>query len=98
MDNKAAIEYFYRKMELGLISNDTEQEAYEMAINALEKQIPKKPINKQKGYNYKLGDCPVCSHKDVMVGQNFCCKCGVALDWSEDKMYLGDIEGVEIIE
>jgi len=30
-----AIEYFYRKMENGLIENDEQQEIYELAIYAL---------------------------------------------------------------
>jgi hypothetical protein len=37
VDNLKAIEYFYRQMELGNIKNDTEQEAYELAIKALKK-------------------------------------------------------------
>ena len=37
MDNKKAIEYFYRQMELGNIKNDIEQEVFELAIQALEK-------------------------------------------------------------
>lgn len=41
-----AIEYFYRVMETGNIKNDIQQSAYEMAIDALEKQIPKK-VNKK---------------------------------------------------
>lgn len=44
MDNQKAIEYFYRQMELGYIKNDTQQETYELAIYALEKQLNDKWI------------------------------------------------------
>lgn len=40
-----AIDYFYRQMENGKIESDEQQEIFETAISALEKQIPKKPIN-----------------------------------------------------
>ena len=38
MNIKQAIEYFYRIMENGNIKNDEQQEAYERAIEALEKE------------------------------------------------------------
>lgn len=60
--------------------------AYGVAIKALEKQIPKKPI----------GDgicryCPVCSgdvgYIDAMAEAKlkYCNKCGQAIDWSDAK-------------
>ena len=61
-----------------------------MAINALEKQIPKKPINYDK-YYYK---CPYCEqdlsvdddslyiYEDTMP--NYCTNCGQRLDWSDE--------------
>ena len=57
----------------------------ELAVNALEKQIPKKPIGKHT--NYK---CPVCDRR-VRSGKGsssfgvdfFCQRCGQALDWSD---------------
>lgn len=36
---KKAIDYFYKKMENGLIENDEQQISYEVALSALEKQI-----------------------------------------------------------
>lgn len=42
-----------------------------MAIKALEKQIPKKPIHKY---------CPHCS-RGVMDYAEYCYKCGQKLDW-----------------
>lgn len=56
-------------------------QALYMAINALEKQIPKKlPIVEE------LYHCPNCGEKDaVLQGDNYCFNCGQALDWSDEK-------------
>ena len=62
-------------------------EALNMAIQALEKQIRKKPIpitrnehsNKIIGYG-----CPNC-HKDIVGSGFYCWSCGQAIDWSEEK-------------
>lgn len=66
---------------------------YDMAINALEKQIPKKPIE----YEDKYYGCPACGnpvmHKwekcqtvlnDKKNGLPYCLGCGQALDWEEN--------------
>ena len=66
---------------------------YDMAINALEKQIPKKPIE----YEDKYYGCPACGnpvmHKwekypdvlnDNKNGLPYCLGCGQALDWGEN--------------
>ena len=53
-------------------------EAYSVALNALEKQIPKKL--KDDGWLY----CPICG-RDVLLDRfNYCPDCGQALDWSDD--------------
>ena len=63
-------------------------DAIDMAINALEKQIPKKPIiRKTKNYfgytEYIL--CPNCKKVDFGLTQPcFCRLCGQAIDWEED--------------
>ena len=52
--------------------------AFETALNALEKQIPKKL--KDDGWLY----CPICG-RDVLLDRfNYCPDCGQALDWSDD--------------
>ena len=52
--------------------------AFETAIEALEKQIPKKL--KDDGWLY----CPICG-RDVLLDRfNYCPDCGQALDWSDD--------------
>ena len=59
----------------------------ELAIKALEKQIPKKPIGRHTSYK-----CPICDRR-VRSGKgsssfgvdHFCQRCGQALDWSEQE-------------
>lgn len=50
--------------------------AYGMAIEALEKQIPKKP---KKCDMTKI--CPECAHT-IKWCYDFCTGCGQAIDWS----------------
>lgn len=60
--------------------------AYDMAIKALEKQIPRKPYDVDE--EYKTFDCPACLSKlyadDDVQGCGYCCVCGQRLDWSGD--------------
>ena len=51
--------------------------AFETAIEALEKQIPKKL--KDDGWLY----CPICGRDVLMDRFNYCPDCGQALDWSD---------------
>lgn len=62
------------------------KQALDMAIDALEKQIAKKPI----GEKYKLiegfGNCPNCNNFiDDMSSYRVCSRCGQAIDWEETK-------------
>ena len=52
--------------------------AFETAIEALEKQIPKKL--KDDGWLY----CPICGRDVLMDRFDYCPDCGQALDWSDD--------------
>ena len=64
--------------------------AFETALNALEKQIPKKPINEECYYI-----CSCCrddlgvSDDDIFIYElsmpKYCSNCGCVLDWSEEK-------------
>ena len=54
-------------------------EAYDMAISALEKQIPKKPTL-HEGWLY----CSVCKKDILMEGYKFCPDCGQRIDWSDE--------------
>lgn len=58
-----------------------------MAILAIEKQIPKKPIHKRKNYY-----CPICKEDGWVLWDdvkpnafnNFCGRCGQAIDWGDE--------------
>ena len=63
--------------------------AREIAISALEKQTPKKPLDIEDT-KYKVSyKCPVCKtvHVNEWCGTSwklpFCSTCGQALDWSD---------------
>ena len=57
-------------------------EVFNMAIEALEKQIPKKVNNREEHADYIEGNCPDCD-LPVCDVDNYCSKCGCLLDWSE---------------
>ena len=95
---KEAIEYLKtRYLAVGFILNPPKEvcekhnAVIDMAIAALEKQIPMKPI-KTKGECYaKAKDgtegyeivysCPSCGSNKLMRG--YPCKCGQMIDWEE---------------
>lgn len=62
--------------------------AVEMAVDAMQKQIPKKAV----GEHYAHMRCPSCNHR-IPSGQgsssrrrdNWCNYCGQAIDWSEEE-------------
>lgn len=58
--------------------------AFKTAVEALEKQIPKKVIFQSgfKGLRY----CPCCNVRFIGWGMKYCGECGQALDWSDDNV------------
>ena len=90
---------FEEDLKGGKCSDDCpECNARELAISALQKQIPKKPI--QANYIVRVNGvatlldeneftkCPSCTYKDIEVkhGQKYCHICGQALDWSNAEL------------
>ena len=55
------------------------ESALALAIEALEKQIPKKPY-----WEYGGCHCKSCG-LDVLSDEPFCPLCGQAIDWSDDE-------------
>lgn len=74
---KIALDYFVRRKQMNL--DDIPQQRENVAIQALEKQMPRKPkmITGLSGTEY--GVCPVCS--SVTIFKN-CANCGQAIDRS----------------
>lgn len=63
-------------------------EALKLGIEALEKQIPKKPIIKTNAYNRKFYECPNCriDIEDVIFSPyKYCRKCGQHIDWGNEE-------------
>ena len=89
MTYEEAIEFY--KVFLKINPANLYQEAAKCSINALEKQIPTKPIKKnpvcyantidgEKRYSYTYL-CPQCGAKVNSEGHH--CPCGQSLDWNE---------------
>ena len=57
---------------------EDDYKANEMAINALEKQIAKKPDRWESGYA-----CCCSCKRGIVREDNYCCYCGQKIDWSE---------------
>lgn len=58
-------------------------EALKMAISAIDRQIPKKPIEKSP-WVYHCPNCDSQNIEEVFIERfKFCRDCGQALDWSE---------------
>ena len=62
------------------VYEDPEPYALELAISALEKQIPKKPVRDRE---YTL--CPNCKKVEIDWLDKYCHGCGQAIDWSVEK-------------
>ena len=61
---------------------EDDYKANEMAIQALEKQIPKKPDFTE---DKEFALCPCCNGKGLLNKQKYCDNCGqkIDLDWSD---------------
>lgn len=81
----------------GIPLNTTKEElieAMKIAIQALEKQIPKKPIRHTAWENFK---CPVCGSAEIVQYDTeyreydkdckfeYCSDCGQKLDWGDEE-------------
>ena len=84
MTSKEAIKQFKERLAITDYRQQIPEyyEAIELAIEALEKQIPKKPVN----YNsIPHSRCPICNNS-VKVYEDaheyhYCLYCGQCLDW-----------------
>lgn len=91
MTAQDALAFFKGELKEGKCSDYCLQcNSMEMAISALEKQVPKKVICRLDTHtNTTTGFCPVCSllvHENVTQKQtktNYCRFCGQAIDWSD---------------
>ena len=83
---KDRIECAIRHIESTL---DVDPWAREIAVDAMEKQIPKELVADGDGYTdgsmvYDSFYCPSCDyHMEDYEVKNFCPNCGQAIDWTE---------------
>ena len=64
--------------------NICDGEEIDIAIEALEKQIPKKPImRKDVAETYYI--CPECEWEVDKFDDNYCSDCGQKLDWAKEE-------------
>ena len=91
MDEKKVRETIEDFKEIVLMSSamgfDITSGQCDLIIEALEKQLPKKPIEINDAYTPKIGEfrvakCPNCG-KEVSDRFDVCLECGQKLDWSE---------------
>ena len=59
------------------------QESVDFAIQALEKQIPKKPYKDNENGIYEKEYCPIC-HRSLFPNDHHCI-CGQAIDWRDEE-------------
>lgn len=96
-ENEAIKEVRFNMSKIGLKENSVKRvvKARDLAIKALEKQIPKRPI-----FNHNLSDTLSVFHcecgntikvsHDIGImnnnnAPNYCSKCGCKLDWSDEE-------------
>ena len=61
----------------------------DIAIECIEKQIPKKPLHFIQTFENGCDDweydcCPICGNGVTEDYDNYCSNCGQALDWSDE--------------
>lgn len=66
-----------------VVDGDKETMTMKMAVEAIEKQIPKKPYLDNDNGIYEKEYCPACNRS--LFPNDPYCRCGQAIDWSEEK-------------
>lgn len=66
----------------GYAGSDEYMTAIDLAIAALQKQVPVKVANRWNNGDYPHGCCGKCGEK-VYYDEEFCSTCGQKLDWSD---------------
>ena len=86
MTEQEAIQNAIRHIQTAV---DVDPWAMEIAVKAMQKQIPKKVNYKKedrfiKNYLSIYSYCPVCE-KEVFAGDMFCVRCGQRICWREEE-------------
>lgn len=73
----------FRRTYKGNPMDGEANQACDMAIDALEKQIPKKPIKIQTSPKRFYYACPICENRQDRQ-EKHCYECGQALKWNQE--------------
>lgn len=86
MTENEAIKELHKIRPIGGIIPQKRAEAIDVAINALEKQIPKKPHKNFEKFSGVWCSCGKYLGKGYFVEKtSFCSDCGQKLDWSDEE-------------
>ena len=94
MTEQEAIKIFKDRLELTDYRKQVPEyyKAMELAVKALEKQIPKKPTEEQIDFEEFVCICPTCKYTCEYGFEDFrdrkyeyCPMCGQKLDWGEEE-------------
>ena len=82
-ENEVIKEVRFNMSEIGLNDEAAKRvsEAKNIAVQALEKQIPKKPDFTE---DKEFALCPCCNGNGLADKQKYCDNCGQKLDWSDE--------------
>lgn len=82
-ENEVIKEVRFNMSEIGLNDEAAKRvsEAKNIAVQALEKQIPKKPDFTE---DKEFALCPCCNGKGLFNKRKYCDNCGQKLDWSDE--------------
>ena len=83
MTENEAIKELHEIRPRGGIIPQKRAEALDVAIKALEKQIPKKPMFNGKNWYRCVNGCEI--HKKQFEKDWYCPKCGQKLNWESDE-------------
>ena len=83
MTESEAIKELHKIRSRGGIIPQKRADALDVAIQALEKQIPKKPYKDNENGIYEKEYCPIC-HRSLFPNDHHCI-CGQAIDWRDEK-------------
>lgn len=80
---RCRLEALKEKVKNGYNFYSMVMEFWKVVVEALEKQVPKKPKKYIAFDGIERNGCPSCKHNEILyTGQRYCSVCGQAIEWS----------------